>query len=312
MILRVLVLLSSIWLEPVSEPPLPLENTFLDCAASIGTCSLPLLLVTQVSIAQVAGDDDQRTGSTGRFIKESHALQETESRNEKIDPVLREEMADDTMQAILREMEREDQERLATIKRLERRIAKLKTSVEKRQDPNYRSRIAKQRYDALMAAEATSNKDAFQPSESQILDELEKDPRFSDVLTNIKLLRDEVERLSTFLKPNSRELRQFRQEIDRLEEKRQGMVEERRPRIVERLRRQTVRGKDQGSGRPGDGDTTLARQQADNATASQSYRILDSHIEQIHKRQDGGHDALVRFNFVIIDKQTRTGKCPRP
>lgn len=77
------------------------------------------------------------------------------------------------------------------------------------------------------------------PTENQILDQLEKNARFNEMVGQIDMLKDEVERLSTTLRPGSREIQQFQQEIARLEQKRQRMIQEMRPRIIERIKMDT-------------------------------------------------------------------------
>ena len=267
-------------------------------------------LVVQFSSAQVVTNGG---GLQSESFDRANAKLQTirEAIQSEEDPAARESAKQDVVQAIMTRMKQEDKERLSEIKRLEGRIAKLKTSMEKREDPRHRSRIAKERYDAFMAGDRAFERMSVAPSENQILDELEKDARFGEIVSQIDSLKDEVERLSSSLRPESRELQQHQQEIARLEKKRQRRVDELRPWIVERIRSQVPSDWSQAfDGSRGDYGS-LALQAADVSKERNSFRVLGSHVEKIHKRQDGGYDAMVRFNFVVVTKQTRSREVPQ-
>ena len=74
------------------------------------------------------------------------------------------------------------------------------------------------------------------PSENQILDELEKNSRFNDLASQIDQYKDAVEQMTGVAPPGSRDIQQMQQEIGRLERRRAQMIQELRPRIVERIK----------------------------------------------------------------------------
>ena len=74
------------------------------------------------------------------------------------------------------------------------------------------------------------------PSEYQIMDLLEQDARYFELVRTIDQYKDEVEREASYYKDGSPQITALQQEIARLERKRESMAQEMRPRIIERIR----------------------------------------------------------------------------
>lgn len=72
-------------------------------------------------------------------------------------------------------------------------------------------------------------------SEYQLLDELEKDSRYTQLRNEIDMYKDEMARLSGLARPNSRETQQYENEIARVEQKLAAVTAELAPRIASRL-----------------------------------------------------------------------------
>lgn len=75
-----------------------------------------------------------------------------------------------------------------------------------------------------------------EPSEYQIMDELEKDPQYYALRIEIDQLKDEITRISGFVKPNSGQLVQLQQEVALRETKRAQLRQELEPRVVARIK----------------------------------------------------------------------------
>lgn len=73
---------------------------------------------------------------------------------------------------------------------------------------------------------------------NQILDEMERDPRYVELTAMIDQYRVALELMSTTLRPGSEQLVQYQNEVGRLENKRKQMIAEMRPRIIARIKPQ--------------------------------------------------------------------------
>jgi len=77
---------------------------------------------------------------------------------------------------------------------------------------------------------------AAAPTQNQILDEMERDPRYFEVGNLLTQYKDQFERMSQEVRPDNPLLQDYQKEIAFLERKRQKMLAEMTPRIAERIR----------------------------------------------------------------------------
>lgn len=93
----------------------------------------------------------------------------------------------------------------------------------------------RQAYDGLRRMHADLEPQP-RPSKYAIVDELERDPRYYGLSLKIDELRNEVERMSGFVRPNSAQITELQQEIARLDKKRSILRKELEPRVTARLK----------------------------------------------------------------------------
>ena len=74
------------------------------------------------------------------------------------------------------------------------------------------------------------------PTQNQILDELERDPRYFEVINTITQYKDQIELISQTARPDNPIIQEYQQQVAFYERKRQKMIKEMSPRISERIR----------------------------------------------------------------------------
>ena len=142
------------------------------------------------------------------------------------------------------------------------------------------------------------------PSENQILDMLEQDPRYFQIVSAIEQYKDELEQMQGFVRPGAPDLEAIQGEIVRLERKRQQFAAEMNGRIVERIRNA------QGSS-PGD----IKRQQQLQGTQIKNLQaeearvqaIYDEKLSEVQKYGGANGELQARMNdLAALQKDMQT------
>ena len=134
------------------------------------------------------------------------------------------------------------------------------------QTPNSaRENVQRRGWPVPHAVDVTTPGASVEPTPNQILDMLEQDPRYVQIVTAIQQNEEELMKLQDHGKPDADELARSHadvidQEISRLERKRDAYVAEMRPQIIERIKaaEETPRGREIGPRQPDSPDARVA------------------------------------------------------
>ncbi len=129
------------------------------------------------------------------------------------------------------------------------------------------------------------------PTQNQILDELERDPRFFELGNQLTQYKDQLERVSQTVRPDNPILQEYQQEIGFLERKRQKMLQEMRPRIAERIRKNS-----------GWSQSEVERQLGLQTTLIQNLKVQLGNIQGVHAQRK---EELAAFGGTSGELQAR-------